>query len=293
MDTSRQLFEQEAAGWQRGVYDDIRSTFRAPIVNWIWRTLMANDPDFTRYLWGQVKPAFQTRAFARCSIRYRDAVLSPIEAEFDLPSYRRDEIGVSPAEYRELRGQLATYDVVGPRLAVLFDVVHRSLSGEVLGRDPADDRAATAPFPDWLDADRGRSPTLLDIEAIPAELDTTVAAIQAFHGFDDGLPSIYRTLAQWPDLLEQLWTDAEPILESDVFDQACSGAEGVVGRYVDDLASTPRLAPDDLRSMGLDADRIEALAALFETFRYGPVETVLPALPVWAAALDVEGDRGL
>ena len=293
MDTSRQLFEREATGWQRGVYDDIRSTFRAPIVNWIWRTLMANDPDFTRYLWGQVKPVFDTRAFARCTIRYRDAVLSPIEDEFDLPSYRRDEIGATPAEFRELRGQLATYDIVAPRLAVLFDVVHRGLSGDALGQDPGDDRAATAPFPDWLDADRGRSPTLLDIDDIAPQLDPTVDAIQAFHGFEDGLPSIYRTLAQWPDLLEHLWADADPILTSDAFDRACRGAAGVVERHVDDLAYTPRLAPDDLRFMGLADDRIEALTDLFETFRYGPVETVLPGLPVWAGALDVAGERGL
>ena len=293
MDTSRQLFEQAATGWQRGLYDDIQSTFRAPIVNWIWRTLMANDPNFTRYLWGQVKPVFETRAFARCSIRYRDTVLSTIEDEFELPGYRRDEIGATPAEYRELRGQLATYDVVAPRLAVLFDVTHRSLSGDSLGRDPADDRAATAPFPDWLDADRGRSPTLLDIDAISPQLDSTVAAIQAFHGFDEGLPSIYRTLAQWPGLLERLWADAEPILESDAFDRACRGAEGIVERHVDDLAYTPRLTPDDLRSRGMDGDRIEALADLFESFRHGAVETVLPGLPLWAAALDVDGERGL
>lgn len=293
MDTTQQLFEQDARGWRRGVYDDIRSTFRAPIVNWIWRTLMANEPAFTRYLWGQVKPVFDTRAFAGASIRYRDAVLSPLEDAFDLPAVRRTEVDVAPAEYRELRGQLATYDVVAPRLAVLFDVVHRSFSGEPLGADVTDDRAATAPYPDWLDADRGRSPTLLDLDDIPSELDDTVAAIQAYHGFEEGLPSIYRTLAQWPGLLDPLWSDAEPLLESEAFARACAGAEGVVEGYVDDLAYTPRLAPADLEEWGLEADRIDALTELFRTFRHGPVETVLPALPIWAAAVDASGDRGL
>ncbi len=292
MDTSKQLFEQAATGWRRGVYDDIKATFRAPIVNWIWRTLMANDPEFTRYLWGQVKPVFETRSFARCSIQYRDAVLSAVEASFDLPSYRRGEIGVSPAGYRELRGQLATYDIVAPRLAVLFDVVHRALTGERLGTDPADDRASSAPFPHWLDADRGRSPTLVDLADIPPSLDGTVASIQTFHGFDDGLPSIYRTLAQWPGLLDPLWSDAEPILESEVFDRACASAEGVIEGYVDDLAYTPRLAPKDLREWGWEDDRIDALADLFHGFRHGPVETVLPALHLWPAAVDVVGDRG-
>lgn len=293
MDTTLQLFEQDATGWRRGVYDDIRSTFRAPIVNWIWRTLMANDPDLTRYLWGQVKPIFDTRAFARCSIRYRDAVLSPIEDEFDHPVYRRADIGTPPADYRELRGQLATYDIVAPRLAVLFDVVHRGLAGEPLGRDPGPGRATTEPYPAWLDTDRGLSPTFLDLDAIPAALDGTVTAIQSFHGFDEGLPSIYRTLAQWPGLLEPLWSDAEPILESDAFDRARTAGEDVIEQYIGDLAYSPRLSPADLGEWGLADDRIRAIDDLFHDFRHGPVETVLPTLHLWARAVDVSGERGL
>lgn len=293
MDTTLQLYEQDATGWRRGIYDDITSTFRAPIVNWIWRTLMANDPDLTRYLWGQLKPVFDTRAFARCSIRYRDTVLSDLEDEFDLPVYRRADIGTAPAEYRELRGQLATYDIVAPRLAVLFHVVHRGLSDDPLGRDPGTGRATTEPSPDWLDADRGLSPTLLDIDAIPDELEGTVAAIQSFHGFDEGLPSIYRTLAQWPGLLKPLWSDAEPILDSDAFDRARTAVEGVVERYVDDLAYTPRISPGDLDELGVRDDRIGALDDLFHDFRYGPVQTVLPGLHLWASAVDVSGERRL
>lgn len=35
----------------------------------------------------------------------------------------------------------------------------------------------------------------------------TAAAFQQFHGFDGGLSSIYRCLAQWPTLFNALWED--------------------------------------------------------------------------------------
>ncbi|PSQ02508.1 hypothetical protein BRC94_02125 [Halobacteriales archaeon QS_5_70_17] len=284
MDTSRQLYEGEATGWRRGVYDDIKRTFRAPIVNWIFRTSMANEPEFTRYAWGQVKPLFETRAFARLSVDYRDAVLS----ELDLPVYRRVDAGVSPAEYAELRGQLATYDVVGPRLAVLFEAMDRGLSGE-LSPDPVDERAATTPFPEWLDSDRGRPPTLVDEP--PAELDETVERMRAFHGFEGSLPSIYRTVAQWPAFLEPLWDDLEPVFEGEGFDRACERTAELVDEFVSAAPYRPRLAPDELRAVGFEDDTVEGAATLFQEFNSGPVETVLPALPALAATVDAAGER--
>lgn len=291
MDTDEQLHGLDARGWKRGVYDDIEETVRAPIVNWIFRTTMANEPEFLRYAWGQVKPIFGTRAFARLTVRYRDATLSTLEADGSLPAYRPRDADLSPAAYRELRGQLTTYDVVAPRLAVLFETMDRALHGDPVGHDPDVGRAATAPFPHWLDRDRGRAPTLLDVGDVPDSLAPTVDAIQAFHGFDDGIPSIYRTLAQWPSFLERLWTDVEPRLESEAFGTACDRTDDLVGAFVGGTPYSPRLAPDDLAGVGFDRETVEAVQGLFRRFNTGPVETVLPALPVFAASVDAAGER--
>lgn len=230
MDAEEQLHEVDARGWQRSLYDDVKETFRAPIVNWVFRTAMANEPEFLRYAWGQVKPVFETRAFARLSVRYRDAVLGELEREEPLPAYRPGDVDLGPTAYRELRGQVATYDVVAPRLAVLFETMDRALQGDPVGHEPAEDRAATAPIPDWIDRNRGRSPTLIDAEDVPEELAPTVDAIRAFHGFGEGLPSIYRTLAQWPTFLERMWTDVEPHLTSDAFGAVRERTDGIVRR---------------------------------------------------------------
>lgn len=306
MDTDRQLYESEASGWRRGVYEDVQTTFRAPVVNWIFRTLMANEPEFTRYLWGQVKPTFETRAFGRYSVAYRDAVLSAVEGgdgeggddkdaddanHSPLPAYRRADLDLGPAEFRELRGQVATFDVVGPRLAELFEVVDRSLQGESVGDDPDDSAAATEPLPDWLDRDRGLSPTMVEPDAVPEEVADTVEGMRAFHGLDEGLPSIYRCLAQWPAYLRTAWDDLEPTMESAQFERACERASEETDAFVDSIPYAPRLSPDDLRTFGMDDEAVSELQDLFETFNRGPIETVLPALHVYAATLSVEGRR--
>lgn len=288
MDTSAQLYEADAAGWREGLYADIRRVFRAPFVNWIFRTATANHPDLTRHLWSQVKPTFQTRAFAETSVAYRDAVLSELE---DLPAYRRGTLDLPPSEDRELRAQVETFDVVAPRLAVLFELVDRAMNGGAVGSATPDERAATAPFPGHLDAARGAEPSMIAADDVAAEAEDAVAAIRSFHGFEEGLPSIYRCLAQWPGFLARLWDDLEPTVESSEFDAAVDAADDVVGEYIDELAYRPALSPDALTAAGFDPDAVDEVAGLFREFNTGPVETVLPALPAFADSLGVAGER--
>lgn len=293
MDTSVQLYETEATGWKRGLYDDIQRTFRAPIVNWIFRTTMANFPEFLRYAWGQIKPVFQTRAFGRTSVAYRDVVLSAVEdaSAGPLPAYRRSDLDIIPAEFSELRGQLAAFDVVAPRLAMLFKVMDRGLHGDPIGQQPAMDRAATKPFPDWLDADRGTSPTMVPFDAFPEEVRTTAEGLQAFHGLNKGLPSIYRCLAQWPGYFTRAWEDLESIVTGEGFADAVDRANQLVTDHVDEMPYSPRLAPDDLRAEGFDDDLIADMQDLYREFNTGAIETVVPAIHVFATTLDVEGLR--
>lgn len=291
MDTTEQVYETDATGWQRGLYDDIKETFRAPFVNWIFRTTMANRPEFLRYLWAQAKPAFQTRAFGRFTVRYRDAILSAVEEHRDLPRYRREEVTLPPAEYRELRGQLATFDVVAPRLAVLFELADRRLHDEPVGEAFASERAATAPLPNWLDRDRGVAPTMGSADDLDGDAAATVSEIRGFHGFDDSLPSIYRCLVQWPSFLTAAWSELEQSLESDAFEDACDRADDLTAEFVADLPYDPRLTPDDLERRGMDEDAIEDVQGLFRQFSRGPVETVLPAIPLYAEAVDAAGRR--
>jgi hypothetical protein len=282
IDTSRQLYDSDATGWQRGLYDDVQTTLRAPVVNWIFRTLTANEPALTRYLWGQLKLVFETRLCGETCVAYRTAVRDPFDG---LPRYQATDLNLDPWAWRELRGQLRTFDTVVPRLAVAFELVYRSLHGDPVGSDPRSDETATAPLPAWLDGERGLAPTMAAFDDFDPAVEETVRAVQAFHGFDEGLPSVYRCLVQWPDAFGRLWTDLEPHLDSPAFETACAAARDVTVDLVESTPYVPQLSPDALRAAGFDDGVVSALRSLFDDFARGPVETVLPAVPLVAATV--------
>ena len=284
LDTTAQVYDHEATGWQRGLYDDVKRTFRAPFINWVFRTAMANEPAFLRYAWGQVAPIFDTRAFAAFSVDYRDAVLTALE----VPVHDSREFGLRPPEYRELQGQLATFDVVGPRLAVLFRTLASTLSGERVG-GVAGGVDSTAPYPAGLDRDRGREPTMLGPDETPTGAEETLAAVRDAHDLGDGVPSIYRCLAQWPAALDAGW--AAVTADDDALATAREEADELVDDFVGRLAYTPRTTPADLRSAGLGG-AVEDMAALFGGFDAGGTD-LLPMLPGYAAAVGAEGRRRL
>ena len=141
---------------------DIRTTFRAP---------SSTESDGRRWriiprsvtACGRKSSPCSRRARVR-AVRYRNTALSAVETDVEIPTYRQTNLDVAPAEYTELRRQLATFDVVAPRLAVLFRVTNRTLHSESVGADPGTDRTTTPPFPDWLDAARGRDPSIVPFD---------------------------------------------------------------------------------------------------------------------------------
>jgi hypothetical protein len=286
-DTSEQVYAADATGWQRGLYDDIRETFRAPVVNWIFRTLTANAPALTRYLWAQLKPLFGTRLFGEACVAYREAVVGSFDG---LPRYRAADLDLEPWAWRELQGQLRTFDTVAPRLALFFEVVYRSLHDEPVGTRARTDAAATEPLPRWLDGERGKEPTMGAFDDFSGGLQETVTAVQSFHGFDEGLPSVYRCLVQWPDTFARMWDDLEPRLRSPAFETACADGRASTAEFVDETPYVPALTPAALRVAGFGDDTIDGVTTLFDSFARGPVETVLPAVPLFAASVGVGFD---
>ena len=284
MDPTKQLYESEARGWQRGLYDDIKQTLRAPIVNSIWRIQMFHTPQFLRYAWGQLKPVFETREFAAFTVAYRDTLLTAVESE--LPNYDPATVDLPPSAFTELQSQLATFDIVSPRLIVLFKLMDRQLNDRAVGTNASDaGEAATAPFPEWLDRDRGRPPTMLSQDEARAALPDTLAG-----DFDGMVPSIYRCLAQWPSYLERAWDDLAPLLRSDAFETAREEALDLAETYLDRLAYTPLVDPATLTEMGFDESTVGELQDLFAMFTTTGSE-VVPVLPVYAATVEASGDR--
>lgn len=291
MDTSLELAEGDASGWKRGVYLDVKRTFRAPVVNRVWRCLMANNPTFTRYAWGQIKPAFDTHAFAAYAEELRDAVLSPLEEEFELPAYRAGDVGMTPERFDDCRQQLATFDAVAPRLGLLFALVDRSMNDGTVGSNPPDEESATAPFPPSRDGLRGKPPDLVPVDRLPERLEGPLRSVRDFHDLGSGTPSIYRCLAQWPAFFDSLWSDVEPIAASEAFDRSVESVQERVHRAVDETPYTPRLSAEDLRGIGMTDAEIDGIRNYFRAAADGPIRSIVPALFVYATAVGAGGPR--
>lgn len=284
MDPTQQLYEAQAHGWQRGLYEDIKRTLRAPIVNSIWRIQMFHTPQLLRYAWGQLKPIFETREFAAFTVAYRDTLLTSVEK--DLPGYDPATVDLAPSAFTELQGQLATFDIVSPRLIVLFKIMDRRLNDRPVGTNAEDSgEAVTAPYPEWLDHDRGRSPSMLSQDETRAAMPDTLAG-----NFGEMVPSIYRCLAQWPSYLNRAWDDLAPLLQSDTFEMAREDALELADIYLDRLAYTPRVDPTSLTEMGFEKSTVDELQNLFANFNSSGSE-VVPLLPVYARTVGASGDR--
>jgi hypothetical protein len=132
---------------------------------------------------------------------------------------------------------------------------------------------------------------MIGADDVPDDLTETVDSIQDFHGLGDGLPSIYRCLCQWPSYLDRAWEDLKPVVTDEGFEQACEEASDRTDEFVEATPYRPRLDPDSLRAAGLDDGAISDLQELFDEFNGGAIETVIPALPVYAATLDAGGRR--
>lgn len=289
MDPTVQLYRHEATGWRAGVYDDIERTLRAPVVNSVWRVAMAHEPELFAHVWTRLKPVFETRRFAAFSVAYRDTVCSGVEAASDGP-LGVATLGITPEAATELRGQLATFDVVAPRLAVAFELCDRLLNGGDVATDSTSSRAATAPFPEWLDTNRGRRVTLAGMATAADAAPETVTAVRDHHALGPMLPSIHRCLAQWPTAFEALWDRVKPAFASGQYRAAVDAADGLVDAFVRGLPVTPALTPAELSAAGFDAASVDALGEHFAAFNAG-AGGVLPTLHAYALVVGAVGER--
>lgn len=285
MDPTVQLLYHEATDWRAGTYEDIERTVRAPLVNSVWRVAMAHEPALFRHVWHQLKPVFETRRFGAFSVAYRDRVLAGVDSARLDP----DGIDVTPSAVTELRGQLATFDIVAPRLAVAFEICDRLLNGGRVATDPATSRAATAPFPEWLDADRGHRVTLAGMDEAADQAPATVAAVREYHDLGAMLPSIHRCLAQWPVVFDALWSQLEPALTSPEYAAATDEAAELVDTFVRGVPTAPALRPEQLRAADFDHG-VDALADHFADFAANAGD-VLPTLHAYAATVGAAGER--
>lgn len=176
--------EAEATGKIKGVYDDIKSTLRTPIVASLFRAL-AVYPDYLQVAWLGLKPNVQTVFF---------------EARADqLRAFAAQSLPVlsAPSAPAPALQSLDVFHYLDPKLLLAAAALKTASTGQQprLTELPRDEKRQIAPG-----VPKDVQPPALTASA-PADLFGQIESRFAL----STVPDEYQALAQWPDYLQGAW----------------------------------------------------------------------------------------
>lgn len=209
----RQRGEQaEAAEAQRLLFEDVKATFRSPIVPLLVRRLAATAPAYLDRAWRELRPNLLTRAFEAQADLIRAAAVREAAASLALPPggfrevLRRHAMSTSVVDEIVRAVSVACY--TDPKFLLAATALDLALDNEPVG-GAADllpvEREAIAP---GVPEEVAELPVIGDAEA-PGRIlrlwNEIVATL--------GLPAVtddLRAVSRWPDFLEAVWAVARP-----------------------------------------------------------------------------------
>lgn len=191
-----EVAEADATGETAALYADIRALLGVPMVNLVYRHMAA----FTGVLpwaWGAVRPAVADGTIPAAARALADEVaLSPAAV---IPRAALPVLGVDARAHQHVVTVLAAYNRANPCNLVITSTLLR-LAAEAEG-DAAAGGAMPPPPPavssaDPADVDLG--PPMVEPAAMGPEVAALVGTLPGAAGI---VPSLYRHLANWPQLL--------------------------------------------------------------------------------------------
>lgn len=204
-----EVSEGAATGEMAAIYADIRALLGVPMVNLIYRH-MAAFPGLLPWAWGSVRPAVTDGTIpAAARTLAAEVALRPV-AVLAEPVLR--VLGVGESAHRHITAILDAYNLANPCNLLITATLLR-LAAVAEDRTPASDPppGATAPAPaapaarapDASAAAGGSAAADLGPPMVaPAAMAPDVAALVGGLPAEPGIvPSLYRHLANWPQLL--------------------------------------------------------------------------------------------
>lgn len=194
--TFPEVLEEHASGRTREIYGEIKTTFGTSIVSFVWRGL-AVYPDYFDAMWTQLRRNAASRYLADKANDARAMAVIP-DGRQDL----RDRLRAAGAGDRidDLRAIVDAYASVNPNLLILVAALeegsHAIVGGHGLMPDPVSRGMRDAPS----------ALPMVRLDDVGPEVAMVLEEVQASHGWH-GIPSVYRTIAQWPAVLRVVWTE--------------------------------------------------------------------------------------
>ena len=222
--------EADATGALAALFDDIRATLGVPVVNLIWRHL-ATIPGALDFAWAVVRPHYISGDIARYANGLRgDLSIPHVESRAlrNLTAAELSQISTIVQSYERsnamnLIGLSALLAVIEGRPATDVHVVPRDERPGISGTMPA--AVALADMPDVTLA--------------------LVRRLQSVGGADVVMPTMYRHLAYWPAMLEQILAVLQPLDDAGEIAPAIQAAQSDglrIGTALSARSGTPEVA---------------------------------------------------
>jgi hypothetical protein len=253
---TRPEFPESAAGGALAeVYEDIRRTLGTPVVNLIYRILAAYSP-YLELAWPEMRANLRTVYAERAFDAIRDRAAEP------LPELTLDRLPDPGPHLKAIAATAATYNEVNPKGLLGVTGWLRALRGEPprgAGRDsaPAGPPRRLPPAPPMVELD-GASPELREL------LET----IRVAHGLG-GVPSLYRTLAWWPDWLADAWPKLAPLIASPKFAAQRADVVALAEQLAAGLPYPVTTTRERLRQAGMADGEIDEIDEVLGSFQRG------------------------
>lgn len=193
------------------VLQDVRPVLGVPFTNLIFHKLAA-WPDFLSRAWAWTRPVVLTREFQACADELARIAVPPVTTPaFLWPA------SVSAEDRRRIRLLTDAYVRVQPQLLLVVAGWSQLLAGS--GNSASIAQPAPSPNTEWQ---RRSAPGIGDPEANVPLIDLPPRDPGFEQLFDEmivardhpGVASYYRSLAQWPNVLQALWLLLRPCIDS-------------------------------------------------------------------------------
>ncbi|MXP64094.1 hypothetical protein E0493_12140 [Roseomonas sp. M0104] len=222
-----EVAEAEAGGEVARIYAELRATAGIPVVNLIWRHFAAL-PGVLPWAWAAVRPVAGSALLAEGTARLEAAAL------------RAGGGGVAalPVLPEEARAVVEIYNRGNCTNLQLLTALRRILAGEAAGGGEAPEAApAPPPLPP--------TPPMPQLERLAPAVRAQVRELAALHGpaVAEAVPSLYRHLALWPDLLPPLHATCAALMADGTLPQGrdalLAEARALSGRMLPALRPPP------------------------------------------------------
>jgi hypothetical protein len=273
--------EEDASAAVQECFDEITATLGFPVVNVIFRAF-AKYPRFLRLQWDFLKPNALTQDFfdkTEVLRRQAQALARAVGVEDSRAALRLR--GSSDDAIKAARAVPDFFLYCDPFLLLIASALQSSLAGRPLQGKPW-----AHLLPHHTNPTRFQEVRLVEWEQAPAATQAIYRELMAAHALPF-VPTDYRALARWPDILALAWNGWKARARSAPCARGIRELNELSVALARDLPFAFALSPRTLRQAGFTPPQISDILATVDLF-----QGLLPALIVDIAAFKIGLEGG-